>query len=81
MVRFRLYRCAFTYDILFALTQDKDPELSKKTIRLLKRLPTSHRVLREILREVSFNSRDEFNVWYRLTLVQFLLSKKEEQKP
>ena len=26
-----------------------------------------------------FNERDEFNVWYRLTLVQYLLSKKTEE--
>jgi len=79
MTRFRLYRCASSYDILFALTQSKDQQLSRKAIRLLKRLPTSHQVLKEILQEVSFHERDEFNIWYRLTLVQYLLSKKQPE--
>lgn len=81
MTRFRLYKCAFSYDILFSLTQSKDSEVRLKAIRLLKRLPTSHSVLREILHEVGFNERDEFNVWYRLALVQYLLSKKEDPQP
>jgi hypothetical protein len=40
MTRFRLYKCAFSYDILFELTQNKSLELRNKAIRLLKRLPT-----------------------------------------
>jgi hypothetical protein len=40
MTRYRLYKCAFSYDILFELTRSKSSELRNKAVRLLKRLPT-----------------------------------------
>lgn len=45
-----------------------------KAITLLKRLPTDRKTVEQMLSHTDFSSTDEFSVWYRLTLVQYLLN-------
>lgn len=58
MARYIIYKCQYSYDILFALTHSNNKELSYKAIRLLKRLPTSSKVIEETLNEVGFSAKD-----------------------
>jgi hypothetical protein len=74
MVRYKIYKCDDSYDILFDLSQCDNQPLREKAIELLKRLPTDPKIIDRMLSHVEFDVKDEFSVWYRLTLVQYLLN-------